>query len=87
MRLLNTAGVKLSKDDKVEEAIAIYKDCLKVIKTAEYAGKVHYNIGLGYNRLKKTSDAITHLAEAVEALPDLKKAVIPLKAAKKQKVA
>lgn len=74
VRLLNTAGVKLSKDDKVEEAIAIYQDCLKVIKTDEYAGKVHYNIALGLQRLNRSKEALSHAKLATIHLPGLEKA-------------
>ncbi len=87
VRLLNTAGVKLSKDDKVEEAIAIYQDCLKVIKTDEYAGKVHYNIALGLQRLNHIHDAIKHLSLATKHLPSLEKAQSLLKKLQKQSAA
>ena len=72
--LLNSAGIKLSKDDKIEEALAIYHDCLKVIKSEEFAGKVHYNIGLGYYRLKDKIKAAEHLAKAISFVPSLDKA-------------
>jgi tetratricopeptide (TPR) repeat protein len=74
VRMLNTAGVKLSKEDKVNEAITIYLDCLKVIKNSDFAAKVHFNLGLSYQRLQNKNNAIQHLQKAVELVPKFEKA-------------
>lgn len=74
VRLLNTAGVKLSKENKVEEAIKIYLDCLEVIENKEFAGKVHYNIALAYQKLGDKPNTIKHLESSVSNLPTMDKA-------------
>jgi tetratricopeptide (TPR) repeat protein len=79
---LNAAGVKLSKDDKVPEAIQIYNDCLKYVKNAEYAGKIHYNLGLGYSRLGKNKEAVDHLQQSLKFIPNFEKAAELLKRVK-----
>jgi len=82
VRVLNAAGVKLSKDDKVNEAIQIYHDCLKYVKNAEFAGKIHYNLGLGYSRLGKVKEATEHLEKSLHFLPSFDKAAELLKRVK-----
>ncbi len=79
VRVLNAAGVKLSKEEKVPEAIQIYQDCLKYVKNGEYAGKIHYNLGLGYSRLGKVKEATEHLQKALQFIPNFEKAAELLK--------
>ncbi len=79
VRVLNAAGVKLSKDEKVAEAIQIYHDCLKYVKNPEFAGKIHYNLGLGYSRLGKVKEATDHLQQSLKFLPKFDKAAELLK--------
>ena len=83
VRLLNTAGVKLSKENKVEEAIKIYKDCLDVIENKEFAGKVHYNLALAYQKNSATNETVFHLQEAVKNIPTMEKAKAMLAKLKK----
>lgn len=83
VQLLNSAGIKMSKDDKIEEAIKIYKDCLDVIETKEFAGKVHYNLALAYQKLKDVTAAIGHLEKTLENIPTMDKASAMLAKLKK----
>ncbi|MFK7872396.1 MAG: response regulator [Oligoflexales bacterium] len=72
--ILNTAGVKLSKQKDFEGAISIYKDCLEVITKKEFVGKIHYNIALGYRGLVNYKLCLRHCSRALEAYPGFEKA-------------
>ena len=85
--LLNSAGIKLSKEDKIQEAINIYLNCLEVIETADFAGKVHYNLGLAYNKLGKEKQAVFHLERTLDNIPGMEKASVMLNKLKKKLVA
>ena len=72
--MLNSAGIKLSKENNIEGAISIYKDCLSVVRKKDFKGKIHYNLAIAYRRLSKPEKAVKHCQEALRLLPDLEKA-------------
>ncbi|SMF73985.1 tetratricopeptide repeat protein [Pseudobacteriovorax antillogorgiicola] len=72
--LLNSAGIKLSKENKVDEAIKIYLDCLAHIENKEFAGKVHYNLALAYQKLENKEETKKHLQKTLEYIPTFSKA-------------
>lgn len=72
--LLNSAGIKLSKEEKVDEAIKIYQDCLEVIENPDFAGKVHYNLALAFQKKNDSEKIIYHLQQAVAKIPQMEKA-------------
>ena len=71
---LNNAGILMSKEKNYQGAIAIYQDCLSVVKKKEFKGKIHYNIAIAHKRLEDPSKALFHAKQAVKYLSDFEKA-------------
>ncbi len=82
--LLNSAGIALAKKKRNDEALQVYFDTLEIVKTPEYAAKVHYNIGLTLLKMNLVERATQHLEEAIATLPDFEKAKMLLDKAKEK---
>ena len=72
--LLNTAGAKRSKEENFEGAIAIYRDCLQVVKKRDFKGKIQHNLAIAYRRLGDSKKASSHCEQAIINVPDFEKA-------------
>lgn len=72
---LNSAGVKLAKDKDYESAIAIYTDCLNIVKKKEFKAKIHYNLAIAHKEINKMAASVNHLEKAIEIDPSFNKAL------------
>lgn len=70
---LNTAGVKLAKNEDVQGAIQIYKTVIKDLGKSKYLYAVYYNLALAYIKQGKTLDAEVALNKSLEINPDFEK--------------
>ena len=82
--LLNSASIALAKKKRHDEALQVYFDTLEIVKTPEYAAKVHYNIGLTLLKMNLFERAKLHLEEALSIIPHFEKAQMLLDKAKEK---
>ncbi len=74
IQFLNNAGAKLSKENDITGAIALYLRCLNIVKGSPYLYAIHYNLGLAYVKLKQSGPAAEQFKSALALKPDFAKA-------------
>lgn len=74
VQFLNSAGVKLSRNNDVQGAINMYLQCLEVINKSEYVPAIYYNLGVAYSRINDNRKAIIFYKKALERRPDFERA-------------
>jgi tetratricopeptide (TPR) repeat protein len=79
VQLLNNEGVRLSQENDIAAAIAMYQKCLRIIGGENpYIYVLHYNLGLAYHKQHDKPNAIMAFKKALELKPDFEKAAAVL---------
>jgi tetratricopeptide (TPR) repeat protein len=78
VQLLNNEGVRLSHENDIAAAIAMYQKCIKIIGENPFIYALHFNLGLAYNKQHDKANAILAFRKALELKPDFEKAASAL---------
>jgi tetratricopeptide (TPR) repeat protein len=78
VQMLNNEGVRLSHENEIDAAIAMYLKCITIIGENPYIYALHYNLGLAYNKHHDKANAITAFKKSLELKPDFEKAASAL---------
>ncbi|HYX35450.1 MAG TPA: tetratricopeptide repeat protein [Oligoflexus sp.] len=74
VQLLNNEGVRLSHNQDIDAAIAMYVKCIGLIGAHPYVYALHYNLALAYHKQNDNANAILSLRKALELKPGFEKA-------------
>lgn len=78
VQMLNNEGVRLSHENEIDAAIAMYLKCITIIGENPYTYALHYNLGLAYNKHHDKANAISAFKKSLELKPDFEKAASAL---------
>jgi tetratricopeptide (TPR) repeat protein len=70
--------VRLSHENEIDAAIAMYLKCITIIGENPYIYALHYNLGLAYNKHHDKANAIIAFKKSLELKPDFEKAASAL---------
>ena len=73
--VFNNAAVAAVKDRRFQDAIKLYENALRALKTDTYKHIVYFNLGLSHRRVGNTSQAIENIKRSLEFKPDFEKAI------------
>lgn len=70
----NNAAVAAVRDGKPEQALKLYENAMKALKTNRLKPLIHFNIALSHRRLGDNDSAVKHLKKALHFDPSYEKA-------------
>ena len=73
--VFNNAAVAAVKEKRYDDAIRLYENALRALKTDKLKHIVYFNLGLSHRRKGNTNKALENIRRALEFKPDYQKAI------------